>query len=116
MGDAFLHGFEFEGREVDEIRALFGNDFANSVANHPVGTWQGPAASSYGLHLVRIEVRGEARPVAFEEVREAVRRDFEEERRLIANREMFERLRDRYGVFVDEGALREATAIRTARR
>ena len=105
MGDAFLHGFVFAEREAQEITALFGAEFAAHVAALRVGEWSGPIASSYGLHLVRIEARGAMQPASFDLVRAKVAEDFNEERRRTANREIFEKLRERYQVNVDEAAL-----------
>jgi len=116
MGDAFLHGFDFFDRSVDEISALFGSEFATPVTVQATGDWRGPVPSSYGLHLVRVEARGEARPVALSEVRESVQRDWEDERRRAANQEVFEKLRERYSVIVDEAALKTAAALTTAQR
>jgi len=118
MGDSFLHGFEFAEREGEEFATLFGPDFPARLAKLPPGAWQGPVASSYGLHLVRVETRAEARPVALEEVRAMVVHDFNDERRRTTNREIFERLREHYQVSVDEAALTRAaaTASKTARR
>ena len=61
MGDPFLHGFEFAEREQDDVIAAFGAEFAKQLAAQPAGEWRGPVASSYGLHLVRIEARTEPR-------------------------------------------------------
>ncbi len=105
MGDAFLHGFEFAERAGEELAALFGPGFAERLLSLPPGGWRGPVVSSYGLHLVRIDARSEAEPVRLAEVQEAVVRDFKEERRQVANREVFERLRARYEISVDEAAL-----------
>jgi hypothetical protein len=110
MGDAFLHGFEFAEREGEELAALFGPDFPARLAALPTGAWQGPVASSYGLHLVRIDARSDATPVKLDAARETVMRDFNDERRRTANREVFERLRDRYQISVDEAALIKAAA------
>jgi hypothetical protein len=113
MGDAFLHGYEFAEREPEDITALFGREFAAQVATLPEGTWSGPVASSYGLHLVRVEARAAAEPVTLDSVRAAVVRDFHDERRRTANREVFERLRERYEVAVDEAAITKAAAAPT---
>lgn len=110
IGDAFLHGFEFAEREGEELSALFGPDFAKQLATLPVGAWQGPVASSYGLHLVRVEAREDSKPVALDAVRTSVARDFNVERRRTANREIFEKLCERYEVSVDETAVTKATA------
>jgi hypothetical protein len=118
MGDPFLHGFEFVERGQDDVIAAFGREFAEKLAAQPIGKWSGPVESSYGLHLVRIEARMEPRAVRFDEVRETVLRDFHDERRSIANNEVFEKLRERYQVTVDEAALAKAAApaIKTAQR
>lgn len=108
MGDAFLHGFEFAEREGEELAALFGPEFPKQLATLPQGAWQGPLESSYGLHLVRVDARAEAKPVALDDVRATVARDFNDERRRAANREVFEKLRERYQVSVDEAALTKA--------
>jgi peptidyl-prolyl cis-trans isomerase C len=116
MGDPFLHGFEFAEREQDDVIAAFGPEFAKQLAAQATGDWRGPVASSYGLHVVRVEARMESRAVKFDEVRETVLRDFNEERRRTANREVFEKLCQRYHVAVDEAALAKAAAINTAQR
>src|SRR6185503_8874158 len=108
MGDAFLHGFQFAKRDPQEITALFGSEFAAKIATLREGEWSGPVESSYGLHLVRVETRGVPQPASFAAVRDTVERDFNEERRRAANREIFEKLRARYQVEVDEAALAKA--------
>ncbi len=113
MGDPFLHGFEFAEREPDDVVATFGEEFARQLAALPAGEWRGPVTSSYGMHLVRVDARTEPRAVKFDEVRETVLRDFHEERRTVANREVFEKLRERYQVTVDEAALAKAAAPTT---
>ena len=111
MGDAFWHGFTFAERETQEITALFGADFAARIGTLCEGEWSGPIASSYGLHLVRIEARGKEHPASFDAVRATVVRDFNDERRRAANIEIFERLRERYQVDVDVAALAKAAAL-----
>jgi len=110
MGDAFLHGFKFEKSDPQEMTALFGGEFAAQVGTLPAGEWRGPIASTYGFHLVRVEARGAVQPASFEQVRVSVVRDFNEERRSAANREIFAKLLGRYQVAVDEAALVKAAA------
>lgn len=108
LGDPFLHGFEFDGREAAEIATLFGPEFARQIGVLRPGVWSDPVASSYGLHLVRVEGRSETRPVTLQEVRPTLVRDFQEDRRQAANRELWERYRRRYAITVDEAALAQA--------
>ncbi|WP_052572684.1 peptidylprolyl isomerase [Haloferula sp. BvORR071] len=116
MGDAFLYGFNFAEREKNDVTALFGQDFAKQLAVLPAGAWQGPVESSFGLHLVRVDARSEAAPAKLSEVRAAVERDLNDERRVTANREIYEKLRERYEVAVDEAALAKSAVSKTAQR
>jgi hypothetical protein len=108
LGDSFLHGFVFAERETQEVTALFGGEFAEQVATLRAGEWSGPVASSYGLHLVRVDARGDLQPASFAAVSAKVAEDFNEERRRTTNLEIFEKLRERYQVSVDEAALTNA--------
>lgn len=110
MGDPFLLQHEFQNAHADEITAAFGEDFAAEVVAMREGGWRGPIESSYGMHLVLMTRREEPQAVAFEAARDAVLRDFSEERRRGANLEFIKRLKQRYQVTVDETALRGASA------
>jgi hypothetical protein len=114
FGDAFLHGFEFAGREPAELVALFGPEFVARLAALPPGRWSGPVQSSYGSHLVRVEMRTEPEQVTLAQVRTTVVRDFQEEQRRTANRDVFERLKQRYQITVNEAAITNAPAVRLA--
>jgi parvulin-like peptidyl-prolyl isomerase len=118
VGDPFLHGYEFAAADEVNITAALGREFAAQVLTLPVGEWRGPVASSYGAHLVRVSERAEPQPVAFEAVHEAVLRDFADQRRRTANHDFVERLKARYQITVDEGALTGAAAppAKTAQR
>ena len=109
VGDGFLHGFEFAGMESAELTALFGEDFAESLAGLPLGVWQGPVLSTYGTHLILIEARGQSKSLPLPDVLSQVTRDFFEERRRAENESFFNRLRDRYEITIDEGAIVRAT-------
>jgi parvulin-like peptidyl-prolyl isomerase len=80
----------------------------------PAAEWRGPVTSSYGVHLVRVTGRAAPEGLAFEDVREAVARDFSEERRLVANADFIRRLKERYLISVDEAAINDAATSRIA--
>jgi peptidyl-prolyl cis-trans isomerase C len=105
LGDPFLREHEFIAADEREIAGALGDDFVARLFNLPIGNWQGPVASVYGVHLVLVTAREEARPVAFESVRDAVARDLAEDRRITGNHEFVERLKARYRIHVDEAAL-----------
>jgi peptidyl-prolyl cis-trans isomerase C len=110
VGDPFLREHEFAAADATNIASALGREFAAQVVTLPVGGWRGPVGSSYGVHLVRVSERAEPQAVKFEEVREAVARDFSEERRLAANADFVRRLKERYLISVDEVALNRAAA------
>jgi hypothetical protein len=83
-----------------QVAGRFGDDFAEAVFALEQDGWQGPVASSFGLHLVRVDARTPARLPALADVRSAVARDLEAERREAANRRVLEALRERYPVEV----------------
>lgn len=105
LGDRFMLSYSYSQLSERELSRMFGRDFAESVLKLPVGRWEGPVASGYGLHAVRVDARIEARPRALEEVRERVLQDYLEARREETNRALYARLRERYRIVVDEEAL-----------
>lgn len=113
LGDAFLHGFEFDQRDPVELAALFGPEFVAQLEKLPVGDWQGPVTSSYGSHLVRVGQRTETEPVSLAQTRPLVLRDFQAEQRRTANREIFARLKRRYQITVDEAAITNRSVMTT---
>ena len=113
MGDPFLREHEFTDASADDIAAALGREFAEKVATMPAGDWRGPVKSSYGVHLVRVTGRGESKPITFQAVRDAVARDFSDERRRRANQDFLDRLKARYRITVDEAALSRAAAPST---
>jgi hypothetical protein len=113
VGDPFLREREFANAAETDIASALGREFAAQVITLPTGEWRGPVTSSYGAHLVRVSDRAEPQAVEFEAVREAVVRDFSEERRLAANSDFIRRLKERYSIVVDEAAFNGATAPST---
>jgi len=107
LGDRFMLQYDFAERSPDEIAQLFGGVFAESLfALPPVAGWQGPVASSLGLHLVRVIARTPGRLPALDEVMALVSQDYDLQRRNDANARRYASLRDRYTVHVDSAALR----------
>jgi peptidyl-prolyl cis-trans isomerase C len=109
VGDPFLREHEFADADETDIASALGREFAAQVVTLPAGEWRGPIASSYGVHLVLVSERAEPQAMEFEAVREAVARDFSEERRIAANSDFIRRLEQRYLISVDEAALNAAT-------
>ena len=96
------------GVRLDRIARDYGPRFANIIAQLPVGTWSGPVESNYGAHLVRVESIVPGRPPPFEDVRDAVRQDFESARRQRTLEEDLAEIRRKYEVEVEPMLARQA--------
>lgn len=80
LGDASLLPPEMGPTITTDIAKTFGPEFADAVARLPPGTWEGPIASGFGLHLVRVSEHtpGQLPPLA--DVRDAVLREWKNAR------------------------------------
>jgi len=56
-----------------ELARRFGHRFVQQLAGLPMGTWEGPLPSRYGLHLVFVQERIPEPVVSLSEVRNDVR-------------------------------------------
>lgn len=101
LGDRLPLPETYEDTSVQEIGGLFGSGFAETVSKLPIGQWQGPVESGYGYHLVLVANRAEARTPRFEDVQDAVRREWSNTRRLEANDAFYRGLRERYRITVE---------------
>jgi hypothetical protein len=107
-GDGQLFPGNFEDQTPRDIEAVFGPDFAASLAEIEAGTWSGPVASAYGLHLVRIDARRAGEALSYPAVADKVRADWDYEQGQKANDGIYRSLRARYEVIVEPGALPQA--------
>jgi PPIC-type PPIASE domain len=101
LGDPSLLEHQFANVDATEIAKQFGEKFASALNYLPIGGWQGPVESSYGIHLVFVDERSEGRSPALEEVRDAVQREWLNAQRLESNKEFYDGLRKRYTVDIE---------------
>jgi hypothetical protein len=101
LGDSFLLEHTFEAAPASEIAKQFGEKFGAKLGELAPGQWQGPVESGYGVHLVFVSKRTEGRVPALEEVRDAVRREWTNARRLEVNEKFYQELLKRYTVVVE---------------
>ena len=102
FGDPFPIDAEVRDDILQNVAGQFGDEFANAVFALKPGAWQGPFASSFGLHLVRVTEAKPARQLAFSEVEPQVRERWRDEHQRAANEQHYENLMKKYGVVVDE--------------
>jgi hypothetical protein len=102
IGDSFLLGEEFQTVSLSELAGIFGDVFAKRMSVMEQGRWQGPIPSSFGQHFVYISERIPGSLPALDAVRDAVRREWSNARRLEAEQKLYSSLRERYGIVVEE--------------
>jgi hypothetical protein len=97
-GDRTLLPETMRNADAHEIAMAFGEGFARDLFALSGEGWQGPVASSFGLHLVQIENFTPERLPALSEIREHVERELLVERRGQARQRFLEVVRARYAV------------------
>jgi hypothetical protein len=102
LGDPFLLGEEFHAVSQSNVASLFGDGFAKRLAVMEQGRWQGPVASSFGQHFVYVSERAAGSLPPLDTVRQAVRTEWTNARRLEAEQELYGSLRKRYEIVVEE--------------
>ena len=101
LGDPLLLPGEYQQASLSEIAGRFGHEFATRLDELPVGRWVGPIESGYGLHLVLIHERNVGKAPVFEEVRQAVEREWRTENRKKTAEAFYQGLRERYSIVVE---------------
>ena len=88
------------GSSIELVARDFGDDFARQVADAPVGRWAGPMVSGIGVHLVRVSARAAPVLPRLDEVRAAVAREWESDRRIRSSEANYRKARANYEVVV----------------
>jgi hypothetical protein len=100
-GDTTMLPTVYQLTRAEVIDRQFGRGFADAVAEMEPGTWQGPVASSYGLHLVRLDEIVEGYDPALDDIRAVVERELMTERRRVMLENTYDRLRQKYTVVIE---------------
>lgn len=101
VGDRFMFGYEHEKLSVTEVASMFGGNFSDFLFELPVGSWQGPVPSSYGLHLVYIQHKSSPLVPELDAVRNKVRVEWLSEQRREMDEIFYQQLRQQYEVVVE---------------
>lgn len=97
LGDTFSGGRRFRGRRLADLAERFGEAFVEGMQAQAPETWV-LRRSPLGLHLVRIDRWTSSEAPGFEAVRDAVRHDWEQERRAAAMAEAKQALRSQWEI------------------
>ena len=93
---------------LDLVARDFGQEFVRQLEQVPLGQWHGPVQSPFGTHVVRVTQRTPGALPALDDIRVAVTREWERERRERALEANLAELRRKYPV-VNEAQLPAAT-------
>ena len=88
----------------DQIRILFGDQIAEALFTAAPGDWMGPYRSDFGLHVVKLRSRSDARLPPYDEIASRVAEEFGAQRRREANEAAYRRMRAHYNVVVETPA------------
>lgn len=101
-GDATMLPEALGAAATSEVARIFGTEFADALEVLPIGIWQGPVRSGFGLHLVEVTERIDRRKATLQEVRREVERDVLHARTQEAADAFYKRLRSAYVVRIDD--------------
>ncbi len=101
LGDRISLPSEYASARAADVSRDFGPAFAAKLQSLPLGQWEGPVASGYGLHLVLLRERVPGSLPTFDEARPAVEREWQTEQRRLWNESFYKAFRAKYAVTVD---------------
>jgi parvulin-like peptidyl-prolyl isomerase len=110
FGDPFMFGQKHEQLTESEISRLFGKDFASRIFSLPVGRWQGPVRSAFGLHLLQIKNKTAPSRAELATVRDKVRGAWINQQRKIIDDAFYNSLRDQYEIIIEDDSLQDLSA------
>jgi parvulin-like peptidyl-prolyl isomerase len=98
-GDSFPGAVDYAGATPTQVRRAFGSSsLSDEVFKIAPGYWAGPFRSGFGWHLVYVATHEPAGVAAFDDVRDAVRRDYVDAERGTRNAEALERLKAHFTI------------------
>lgn len=100
LGDSTLLPSELPTTSKSSIGEIFGREFAEALRNSTPGQWSGPIKSAFGFHIVRVSDYKTGRIPDLDEVRNAVAREWANERRKAREDARFSELLKRYQVVI----------------
>ena len=109
-GDSFMLQYDFTLETPFEVSRLFGQQFTEELFQTATDSWQGPIASGYGLHLVMITEKIDARMPELASVIDNVRTDYMFEHRQKTNKAIYERFKEQYEIVVEDKPDQQGTA------
>jgi len=102
VGDRTPLRDSYDDAPREQVAVLFGDALADALFGSEPGTWSGPFRSDFGLHVVRLRERSEARLPPYEEIAARVAEEYAAQRRREANERAYREMRARYDVVIEQ--------------
>ena len=101
LGDTIMIDSAFREKSPDEAARILGTEFASKLFSIDEKGWQGPIASTFGLHLVYISDRIASKMPEFENIRKNVQYDFMYARKKQVIESAYNAVKSRYAILVE---------------
>ena len=92
IGDNFHLQNYFAERDYNDVRQLFGQDFAKAIFANPSTGWTAPIRSGYGIHLVNITAIQDKTVLPFTQVKDKVISDWKISQQQLYNEQLYTNL------------------------
>lgn len=112
FGDSFVLDYHFENVSTIDVKKLFGEEFGVKVSALKPGQWQGPIESAYGEHLVLVIEHKEGGLPALNDVRDHVRREWANTKRVETKDRFYQTLLARYTVKIEPAQEKKIAKMR----
>jgi hypothetical protein len=104
VGDRTPLRESYDDAPREQVAVLFGDALADALFDAAPGEWTGPFRSDFGLHVVRLRARSDARLPAYDEIAARVAEEYGAQRRREANEQAYREMRARYDVVIEQPA------------
>ena len=112
VGDRTPLRESYDDAPREQVAVLFGDELADALFETAAGEWTGPFRSDFGLHVVRLRGRSDARLPPYDEIAARVAEEYGAQRRREANERAYREMRARYDIIIERPA--ESTAAEPA--
>jgi parvulin-like peptidyl-prolyl isomerase len=102
VGDRTPLRESYDDAPREQVAVLFGEELADALFTAQPDEWTGPFRSDFGLHVVRLRSRSDARLPAFEEIASRVAEEYGAARRREANERAYQEMRARYEIVIEQ--------------
>lgn len=104
LGDPFMLGHEFEMVSKQDMSNVFGNEFADNLFELHAGYWAGPIQSVYGVHIVRLESKIEAKEPELKDIYSKVKNEWLAEQEKTISEGFYKRLSENYKITIENSS------------